>query len=101
MSHPLLCRISGRDGGGAFDGHQLGPDQVPVIRAKVPAAYCAGGGLLDLRASLNGDWSLTAFPLPNSGAGNTKNGRKRGGRADAFNRALDRGGQCDICHAHD
>ena len=101
MSHPLLCRISGGDGGCAFNGDKLGPDQVPVIRAEVPAAHCAGGGLLDLRASLNRDWPLTAFPLPNGGARNAKNGRKRGGRADALNRALDCGGQCEICHAHD
>ena len=67
MGHPLLSCISGGDGGGAFDGDQLGPDQMPVIGAKVPAADCAGGGLLNGDAVLRAGFSpgISVLPLTN------------------------------------
>jgi hypothetical protein len=46
MSHPLLLGLR-LHGGSAIDSDQLGPDQVPVRRAQVPAAHRALGGGFD------------------------------------------------------
>lgn len=67
MGHPLLSCISGGDGWSAFGVQKLGPNQVPVIRAKVPAAHCAAGGLLNGDAVL-GAWlspGISVLPLTN------------------------------------
>lgn len=56
-SRPLLC-----GGGSAFGCDQLGPDQVPVVRAEFPAANSAISGQFDCRAMLNRN-NAARFPV--------------------------------------
>lgn len=58
---------------------QLGPDALPVVRAKVAACYGAIGGVLDLDAAFHRNWSFTLLPCVDSLGGNAEASRKIGG----------------------
>ncbi|SFU81889.1 hypothetical protein SAMN04489707_102371 [Paenacidovorax caeni] len=56
---------------------QLWPDQVPVVRAQVPAGYRAVRGALDGNTVLNGNRATTVRPLPNQLRGHPHLGSER------------------------